>query len=151
MFRGINALNLDAKGRLAIPARYREQLRERGEDQLVVTIDPNLGCLFLYPYGDWVELEREIMRMPSLQPMVRKLQLILVGHATECELDRQGRILVPPLLRSAAALDKRVVLIGQGKKLELWDESKWNETSSQWLSEGLGSPELGAALSQLAL
>lgn len=150
MFRGVNTLNLDAKGRLAIPARYREALREQCAGALVVTVDPD-HCLLLYPMPEWVEIERKLMRLPALKADVRRLQRLLVGHATECEMDGSGRILLPPPLREFAELDKRVVLVGQGNKFELWEEATWNERREAWLAEGLGDVDLAAGLESLAL
>jgi len=148
VFRGANALNLDAKGRMAIPSRYREQLIQDCGGQLVVTVDRD-PCLLLYPLPEWEEIERKLVRLPSLNPQVRRLQRLLIGHATECGMDGAGRILLPPLLREYARLDKRIVLIGQGNKFELWDEAAWNERRELWLEED-GHP-LPAELESLSL
>lgn len=150
MFRGVHTLNLDAKGRLAIPTRYRDPLQQQGDGSLVVTVDPD-HCLLLYPLPEWVEIERKLMRLPTLNPHVRRLQRLLVGHATECEIDGSGRILLPPPLREFAQLDKRVVLVGQGNKFELWEESTWNERREGWLAEGLGDMELDSGLESISL
>lgn len=150
MFRGVNNLNLDAKGRLAIPTRYREPLHTQCDGTLVVTVDPD-HCLLLYPLPEWVEIERKLMKLPALNPSVRRLQRLLVGHATECELDGSGRILLPPPLREFARLDKQVVLVGQGNKFELWEATAWNERREGWLADGLGELELDAGLESLAL
>jgi len=150
VFRGVNPLNLDAKGRLAIPTRYRESLQERGNGSLVVTVDPDC-CLLLYPLPDWAEIERELMRLPNMNPEVRRMQRLLVGYATECEIDGSGRILLPPPLRDFAKLDKRVVLVGQGNKFELWEESAWNERREAWLADGLSGFGAGTGLETLSL
>lgn len=134
MLRGLNKLNLDAKGRLAVPTRYRERLQERCASQLVVTIDRD-HCLLIYPLPEWQEIERKLMKLPSFNKTARNLQRLLVGHATEVEMDGQGRVLLPPALRDFARLDKRVVLIGQGNKFELWDEERWSNHSEGWLDE----------------
>jgi len=150
LFRGVNTLNLDAKGRLAIPTRYREPLHVQCSGELVVTVDPD-HCLLLYPLPEWVEIERKLMKLPALDPKVRRMQRLLVGHATDCELDGSGRILLPPPLREFAHLDKRVVLVGQGNKFELWEESAWNERREDWLADGLGELESGSGLETLSL
>ncbi len=150
MFRGVNTLNLDAKGRLAIPTRYREPLHVQCNGELVVTVDPD-HCLLLYPLPEWVEIERKLMKLPALDPKVRRMQRLLVGHATDCELDGSGRILLPPPLREFARLDKRVVLVGQGNKFELWEEGAWNERREDWLADGLGELESGSGLETLSL
>lgn len=125
-------LSLDAKGRIAMPTRYREPLEAACGGKLVITVDPD-HCLLIYPYPEWQEIERKLVRLPSFNKQARTLQRLLVGHATECDMDSHGRILVPPPLRSFAALDKRSVLIGQGHRFELWDEQRWNDNCEQWL------------------
>lgn len=135
MFRGVNHLTLDSKGRLAIPARYRETLARHCDGQMVLTVDRD-HCLLLYPLPDWEEIERKLVRLPSFNKQARRLQRLLIGHATECELDGNGRILLPPPLREFAALNKGVVLIGQGNKFEIWDEAAWSARRSEWLAEG---------------
>lgn len=144
-------LNLDAKGRIAMPTRYREPLNEHCGGRLIMTVDPDY-CLLIYPDNEWVEIERQINKLPSFNRQSRALQRLLVGHATECEMDGHGRILVPPPLRSFAGLDKRAVLIGQGNKLELWDEQRWNENRDQWLDQGvLDSNDLPPDLESFSL
>lgn len=134
LFRGVNPINLDAKGRLAIPTRYRAELQDSCEGQLVLTVDRD-KCLLLYPLPEWEEIERKLTRLPSLNKQARRLQRLLIGHATECEMDSQGRVLVAEPLRKFANLDKNVVLIGQGNKFEIWDEETWNIRRDEWLEE----------------
>lgn len=151
MFRGVNVLSLDAKGRLAMPTRYREALAERSEGRLVLTVDPD-RCLLIYPESDWLEIERKLNRLPSFNKAARRMQRLLVGHATECELDGNGRILVPTPLRDYAGLDRRAVLIGQGQRFELWDEQRWNDSRDVWLAEGsFDDEQLPPELEQLSL
>ncbi|MGH8198334.1 MAG: division/cell wall cluster transcriptional repressor MraZ, partial [Steroidobacteraceae bacterium] len=113
MFRGATKVTLDAKGRMVMPTRYRERLAERGEPHLVVTIDRD-QCLLIYPLPDWEEIERKLMRLPTLNEHARRLQRLMVGHATDVELDGHGRLLLPPKLREFAHLDRNAMLIGQG-------------------------------------
>src|SRR5450755_1329997 len=113
MFRGANKLTLDAKGRMVMPTRYRERLQERCGGNLVVTVDKD-QCLLIYPFPDWEDLERKLIKLPSLTPQARRLQRLMVGHATELELDGSGRILLPPSLREYGLLNRDVMLIGQG-------------------------------------
>src|SRR5690606_35580989 len=149
MFRGVNNVSLDAKGRLAIPTRYRERLAERCAGQLVVTVD-TARCLLLYPLPDWEEIERKLVKLPSFNPQARRLQRLLVGHATELELDSHGRVLLPPPLREFASLERRVVMIGQGNKFELWDEDTWNERRDAWLTDSASEAgDLPAELERL--
>jgi MraZ protein len=150
MFRGVHSLNLDGKGRLAIPARYREALATRCNGQMVVTVDRD-RCLLLYPLPDWLEIELKVDALPSFKPYARRMQRLLIGHATECELDANGRILLPPPLREFAQLDKAVVLIGQGKKFEIWDEQEWSVRRNEWLAASAEHEELPPELGSLSL
>jgi MraZ protein len=152
MLRGVNTLNLDAKGRLAVPMRYRETLARHCNGQMVMTVDRD-HCLLLYPLPDWEEIERKLTKLPSFNKQARRLQRLLIGHATEVELDGAGRILVPPPLREFAGLDKTAVLIGQGNKFELWNEAAWNARRSEWLAEEAkqDDDDLAAGLETLSL
>src|SRR3989344_9310131 len=102
MFRGLTAIQVDDKGRMAIPARYREVLEEEARGYLVVTIDTEERCLLLYPYAQWELIEEKLEALPSYNHSSRRIQRLLIGHATELEIDRQGRILLPLLLREYA-------------------------------------------------
>src|SRR5579863_10145224 len=125
MFRGISNLTLDAKGRLAVPARYRERIQEACKGLMVVTIDRD-HCLLLYPMPEWEALEERLVRLPSLNKEARELQRLLLGHATEVELDSHARLLLPPELRAFAGLERDVVLLGLGRKFELWQQAMWD-------------------------
>lgn len=124
VFQGAAQLNLDGKGRLVIPARHRDALLEQCEGKLVLTADAD-GCLLLYPQPEWQPIREKLMKLSALNPRIRALQRFLVGHAEEIDMDASGRVLVPPTLRAHAKLDKRVMLVGQGNKFELWDEARW--------------------------
>ncbi|HLA74561.1 MAG TPA: division/cell wall cluster transcriptional repressor MraZ [Gammaproteobacteria bacterium] len=137
MFRGVSTLNLDAKGRMTMPTKYRERLEAQSNGQLIITIDPEDRCLWLYPLPVWEGIERSLDSLPSLDKGSRRMQRLLIGHATECDLDSQGRMLLPPPLREFAKLDKQIVLIGQGKKFEVWDELTWAERRNKWLNEDM--------------
>ncbi len=150
MFRGLASLNLDSKGRMAIPTRYREQLLRHCNGQMVVTVDRD-HCLLLYTLPDWEEIERKLVRLPSFNRQARRMQRLLIGHATECEMDGNGRILLPPALREFAGLDKAVVLIGQGNKFEVWADEKCTARRSEWLTEPDDSGELPDELGSLSL
>ena len=149
-FRGINNLALDAKGRMAMPARYRDRLMEACAGRLVITVDQD-RCLLVYPQPEWEIIESKLDALPSLNKQARVLQRLLIGHATDVELDSQGRILLPPMLRDFAGLDKKIVLIGQGKKFEIWDETDWNESQQVWLAQVQGADELPTSLEDLSL
>ena len=117
---------------MAIPTRYRERLVARCDGQIVVTVDKD-HCLLVYPLPDWEELERKLVRLPSMNKAARRLVRIMVGYATEVEADASGRILVSKELREFAGLEKHGLLIGQGNKFELWDEQTWNDKREAWL------------------
>ena len=150
LFRGVNTLNLDAKGRMAMPSKYRDRLIAQSEGQLVVTVDRSDPCLLLYPLPEWEEIERKLVRLGNLNNQARRLQRLLIGHATEVELDGNGRILLPPPLREFAHLDKHIALTGQGNKFEIWDEQTWNQHRNGWL-ENEDDAALSAELESLSL
>jgi MraZ protein len=130
VFRGSTPLSLDSKGRLAIPTRYREAFQARAAGKLVVTAD-SPACLLIYAAPDWEPIQKRIMDLPSLNPRVRSLQRMLVGRASDVEMDAAGRILIPATLRKLAGLEKDVMLVGQGGKFELWDVVRWDEQQQQ--------------------
>lgn len=143
MFQGAAQLNLDNKGRLAIPARHRDVLLSTCSGQLVLTADAD-GCLLVYPKPEWQPIRDKLLKLSALNPKIRALQRRLIGYAEDVDMDAAGRVLISPALRSYAALDKHVVLVGQGNKFELWDETKWQaqqETALTFLNGEL-PPEL---------
>ena len=151
MFRGINNVNLDVKGRLGLPLRYREHLTESNVEQLVITIDTNHKCLLLYPLREWDRIEREIESLSSFEHMSRRVKHLLIGHATDLDIDNNGRILIPRELRLYADLEKHVSLVGQGKKLEIWDQAAWVTQRELWFSDPLTTQALPDKLKALAL
>ncbi|AMO57181.1 cell division protein MraZ [Endozoicomonas montiporae] len=151
MFRGVNAINLDAKGRLAIPTRYRQGLRDRCAGSLVATIDTDEPCILIYPVDEWDIIQKKIEALPSFHPMTRRIQRLLIGHATDLDMDGNGRVLVPPLLRDYAGLGKKCILLGQGKKFELWDEDCWNQRRDDYLREASDAEEVPVELQSLSL
>jgi MraZ protein len=141
---------LDAKGRIVLPARYRDRLLETCQSQLIITIDTDQPCLLIYPLPEWELIEEKIEALPSFNPTTRRIQRLLIGHATEVEVDTNGRMLLSNPLREYARLGKKVVLIGQGKKFELWDELLWAERMQTWLGDA-NSDEMPSALAELTL
>ena len=109
MFRGANAINLDTKGRLAIPTRYRQSLLDDCNGQLVCTVDNQQSCLLLYPLPEWEEIELKLIKLSSMIPAERRMQRLLLGHAAEGEMDKSGRILIPTPLRHHAKLSTEVM------------------------------------------
>jgi MraZ protein len=135
VFRGINNATLDSKGRMALPARSRETVQLVGAGNVVVTIDMRERCLLLYPLAEWEVVQRKLEGLSNIDPQARRLQRLLIGHATDLCLDSNGRILLPSLLRDYADLDKKLVLVGQGNKVEIWSADQWQERMVHWLSE----------------
>jgi MraZ protein len=153
VFRGLNGLNIDAKGRIAMPTRYRERLQLDSKNTVIVTIDTEERCLLMYPQPEWEVIEAKIAGLPSFNAAARRIQRLLIGHATDVEIDGQGRVLLPPLLREYAGLDRKAVLVGQGKKFELWDEAHWESRRGLWLQEESksGESELPEELKSISL
>ena len=138
MFRGINSATLDGKGRMALPTRFRESLMVASEGKIVVTIDTGEKCLLLYPLYEWEIVQRKLEGLPNIIENARRLQRLLIGHATDVEMDGQGRILLPAMLREFANLEKKLVLVGQGNKLEIWGADHWQARMDDWLSDESG-------------
>ncbi|PJE80353.1 Transcriptional regulator MraZ [invertebrate metagenome] len=151
MFRGVNVINLDKKGRIAIPTRYRQLLQECCDGCLVATIDPDDACLLIYPLDEWTRIQQKIESLPSFHPLSRRIQRLLIGYATDLDLDKNGRMLIPPLLREYAVLDKRCILLGQGKKFELWNEKTWHDCRDKYLQASGGQDDHPIELQSLSL
>ncbi len=151
MFRGVQHINMDAKGRLAMPARQREPLAERCGGKIVVTIDTQATCLVIYPLPEWERFESEVQALPAMKPAIRRFQRLTLGYATDLELDANGRMLLPQSLREYAQLDKKLVVVGQGNKLELWSEALWFAERDQALLESGNDAELPEELMSLTL
>jgi MraZ protein len=155
VFRGVTHLALDAKGRMAMPTRHRDAIARHsssnGDDSaasdapgaFVLTADPS-RCLLLYPRAEWEPIQARLMALSSFNDKTRGLQRLLVGHAEDVEMDGTGRILVAPALRQYAGLDHRAVLVGQGNRFELWDETRWQEETARTITFAAGElpPEL---------
>jgi MraZ protein len=124
MFRGASSLNLDAKGRLAVPAKHRDFLHAQSGGQLVLTAHPH-RCLLLYPQIAWEPIQAKMMSLSSFDKRSSALQRLLVGYAEDVEMDAAGRLLISPVLRDFAGLDKQAMLVGQGSHFELWNMESW--------------------------
>lgn len=148
MFGGVATLNLDSKGRLAIPARHRDALLAQCAGKLYLTVDPS-QCLLLYPAPAWEPVREKLNNLPAFNPQARALQRLILGHAEEVELDGAGRILLSPTLRSFAKLDKAVALVGLGSKFELWDETQWQAQTAAALA--MSPQEIAAQLDGFVL
>ncbi|MBZ0059117.1 division/cell wall cluster transcriptional repressor MraZ [Leclercia adecarboxylata] len=152
MFRGATLVNLDSKGRLSVPTRYRDRLNESASGQMVCTIDINHACLLLYPLPEWEIIEQKLSRLSSMNPQERRVQRLLLGHASECQMDSAGRLLIAPVLRQHAGLTKEVMLVGQFNKFELWDETAWYQRVKEDIdAEQSDSATLSERLQDLSL
>ena len=139
MFQGAAQLNLDAKGRLAIPARHRDALAAAGGGRLVLTAHPH-RCLLLYPEPAWEPIRDKILAAPSFDPRSAAAKRVLVGNARDSEIDAAGRILIAPELRDYAGCEKQVWLVGMGTHFEIWSEAGWrqqNDLAAEALSGDL--------------
>jgi MraZ protein len=137
LFSGDSYLNLDDKGRLAIPARFREGLRESCASQMVITVDPGSRepCLLLYPQNEWRAVVEQIKALPNADPQANTFRRLFVGRSIQVEMDRQGRILLPGKHREYAGLGNQVVLVGLINRFEIWDEPLWSSRCDVWAEE----------------
>jgi MraZ protein len=155
VFRGAAKVTLDVKGRMVLPTRVRDALAQLGDQQLVATVDHRDLCVLVYPLRDWQTLQTSLLDLPNLDPETRWLQRVMVGYATDLELDGHGRVLIPGELREFTGLQRDAMLLGQGNHLELWDESAWkqgalgsmkSEQRSAGPAPGLNEVKLSAGL-----
>lgn len=136
MFRGAAAVSLDSKGRLAIPTRYRAELLEKHHGALICTVDIRQPCLLLYPLLEWEVVEQRLLALSNFDPDQRRIQRVMQGFATECEMDSAGRILLSPVLRQHAQLEQQIMLVGQLNKFEIWQEKQWQTQIAEDLAFG---------------
>jgi MraZ protein len=122
---------MDPKGRMAVPARIRDELVELCAGRLWLTAHTQERCLLVYPEPEWQQILPKIQSLPTIHPEVRRIQRLFIGQAVNLEMDGNGRILVPPTLREFAHLDKKLMLVGLGNKLELWSEDAWHQLLDQ--------------------
>lgn len=142
MFRGRYEHTIDPKGRVSLPVKFRDILKERYDDRLVITNFDS--CLVAYPYDEWTLLEEKVSSLSMLKKEVTSFQRFFISGATECSIDKQGRILIPPILREYAKLEKDIVFTGMIKKIEIWSKNIWEQVFAKakddfnQISEGLG-------------
>ena len=148
MFQGATALNLDAKGRLAIPVRHREPLAAASGGRVVLTAHPH-RCLLLYPESAWAPIRDKVLAASSLNPQSAAIKRLLVGNARDEGIDAAGRLLVAPELRQFAQLEKQVWLVGQGTHFEIWSDANWQRQMEVFT--GIGDQTLPSDLEGLAL
>lgn len=129
MFRGRFEHLVDSKGRLSIPSKFRETLNERYDSRLVITTYDN--CLIAYPFAEWQVLEEKVASMPEFKKDTKAFLRFFYSSATDCAIDKLGRILVPQALRDYARLEKDVILIGALKHVEIWSKALWEQAEAQ--------------------
>ena len=151
MFRGRFNINLDVKGRVAIPARLRAPLLERCQGDMVVTIHTEEPCLLIYPLPDWEDIQKDVEQLSSLNVKTARVKRLLIGHATDIRIDGSSRLQLTPPLRDYAGLEKKGVLLGQGKGLELWDEASWVSREAVWKASSSGMDDIPPELQNLSL
>lgn len=151
MFRGINPINLDAKGRAGLPAKYRDRMTDRCDGHMIVTVHPFDRCLLLYPLTDWEIIEAQVNALPnSTSRQARRFQHLMVGYASELELDAANRLLLPSMHRDHAQFEKKLILVGQGQKFEIWSEALWTSMTETYLEEPFGE-DASVELANLSL
>lgn len=152
MFRGASSISLDSKGRFAIPTRYRADLLEQHQGTLVCTVDIRQPCLLLYPLHEWESVEQKLLALSNFDPIQRRIQRVMQGFATECEMDNAGRILLSPTLRRHAQLEQSIMFVGQLNKFEIWQEKQWQMQIAEDLMLGSSDEMLNCdALKNLSL
>ena len=150
MFKGISNLSIDVKGRASMPQRYRSDFSSKNKSKLVITADKD-KCLLIYTQSSWAIIEKRLSNLPSYNKEARFIQRLLIGYATESEIDSQGRFLIPIPLREYAGIQKKIILLGQGSKFELWSENIWNKNMKSWLVSQSNDDSNNNALSELKL
>jgi len=150
MFRGAQKVTLDAKGRMVLPTRVRDELVSLGEQRLVATVDRDQHLL-IYPLSDWEALQAQLLDLPNLNEEARWLQRLMVGYATDLDPDGHGRVLLSAELREFAGLQRNAILFGQGNHLALWDEQRWKEACAAAIKAGPRSSAPAAQLDSLRL
>lgn len=123
MFRGRFEHTIDEKGRTSLPSKFREVLVANYDERIIMTNFD--GCIWVYPVVEWQLIEQKVAALPQLNDRVKALQRVFISAATECPIDKQGRVLVPPTLREYAALTKDIVMVGMTKRVEIWSKERW--------------------------
>jgi MraZ protein len=150
IFRGRFEYTIDPKGRVNIPSRFREQLSDTGLETVVIT--NYSGCLYAYPTGEWERIEEKLAsKVSSVNKKKNAFVRFFVGGAVEVTPDKQGRILIPPSLRSYAGLDREVVILGMPNRFEIWDRERWDVEVSRFEKEGFEDPELVREIDSLGI
>ena len=135
MFRGTSAITLDSKNRITMPTKYREELLTDCDGKMICTVDIQHACLLLYPLPEWEKIELTLASLSSTNPQERLFKQIILGNASDCTMDKNGRLLINGPLRKHANLDKNVMLVGQLNKFEIWQEATWETQIQQGINK----------------
>jgi len=146
VFTGWSLHNLDAKGRVAVPARFRDVLKARRDERVVLTTSDR--CLVCYPHEEWRSIADKVSRQSQVDPRVQAFRRYFISGATDCTLDKQGRVLVPQPLRELAGLDGQVLLVGMQNNFELWDKERWYQERTR-IQENFG--DLSSFMAELGI
>jgi MraZ protein len=146
VFTGWSTHTLDGKGRLAIPARFRDVLKASRDERLVITASDH--CLVCHPYEQWRTLADKVARLSLVDPRVQDFRRYVISGANECTYDKQGRVLIPQPLRELAGLDGQVLLVGMQANFEIWDKDRWYEERER-IRQNLG--ELSSFIADLGI
>ena len=144
MYRGCSKISIDSKGRLAVPSRYRALILEQAQNNLVITLNPLDRSLYLYPLPEWEIIEDKLAALSDFDKQSRRTKQMMRGYANDCQLDSQGRILIPKELRGHAELSRQAIILGQGNKFEIWNEKTWEKQRDDWL-ESVGDESTSSA------
>ena len=152
MFRGFSKISVDSKGRLAITSRYRSLVLDQALNNLVITLNPLDRSLWLYPLPEWELIEDKLAALSDFDKQSRRTKQMMRGYANDCQLDAQGRILIPKELREYSKLTRQAIILGQGNKFEIWNEKSWETQRDNWLeSVGNESASSSDSLRSLSL
>ena len=149
-FRGVNHVTVDDKGRMAIPSKYRQDLDTICHGALIVTAERD-GALLIYPKPQWLKVEQRLHALPAFDKQVRFIQRLMLGYASECEIDANGRILLSAPLREFAKIQKLCLLFGQGDRFELWDQHQWTQHRELRIQEEIDNKEVDEVLRNVNL
>lgn len=148
MFRGCSFHTIDAKGRIIIPVRFRDVIKAGGANGIMVSrMDKSL---FAYTYDEWSRIETKILSLAEKSDHMRRFRRVFVGGASDCSIDKQGRILIPPVLRQYAGLEKEIVLVGVLDHFEIWSQENWDAENDR-MEEDMKNEEVRIEISKLGL
>ena len=148
MYRGCSKISIDSKGRLAVPSRYRALILEQAQNNLVITLNPLDRSLYLYPLPELEIIEDKLAALSDFDKQSRRTKQMMRGYANDCQLDSQGRILIPKELRGHAELSRQAIILGQGNKFEIWNEKTWEKQRDDWL-ESVGDESTSSSSDSL--